>query len=377
MNRDFLIQKVKEACVVGSGGGGFPTHIKLNSHVDTFIINCAECEPGAYSDKFVLENYTHEILTGIRLINEIVGAKAAFLAIKKKYEKIIHKINNLIKKTDNISVFTLDDYYPAGDEFNLVYEITGKIIPEGGIPINVSTLVHNVTTVYHIYRAINFSEPITSKYVSILGEVKNPGIYLLQPGTTYKNAITQATQKILNYKILNGGPLMGTLVSDENKEITQTTSMIFVLPKDHYLIKAREIDSSKMLSLTKTACEQCEYCTHYCPRFLLGHRIEPHKMMRSISNVGAWYAMPLQACFLCSGCGICELYACPNFLSPRIMYKKLKEEFLRFNVKNPFTAKPTNVHTMHKARKIPLDSLILRLNISTYIKKLDFVKTGC
>ena len=169
-----FLDAVYNAGVVGAGGAGFPTHLKMTKEVGTFIVNGAECEPLLEVDKFLMREKTYELIKGMEIIAGNLKAARVVLGLKKKYKAEIKKLSETIKELDsNVELFLMDNFYPAGDEQIMVKDITGKSIPAGGIPLDVDAVVSNVGTVINVYEAIE-EKPVTKKYVSVLGEVNNP-----------------------------------------------------------------------------------------------------------------------------------------------------------------------------------------------------------
>ena len=144
-----LSEKVRQAGVVGAGGGGFPTHVKLIAKADTVIANGAECEPLLHKDAVIMEEHAAELVRGIQLAMEAVGAREGVIGVKGKKKHAVEAVTAASKGT-NVRVQLLGDYYPAGDEYDLVYNVTGKLIPPGGIPIAVGVVVNNVETFVNI-----------------------------------------------------------------------------------------------------------------------------------------------------------------------------------------------------------------------------------
>ena len=147
-----LADKVRQAGVVGAGGGGFPTHVKMASKADTVIANGAECEPLLHKDAVVMEKQAAELVRGMELAMGAVGAKAGVIGIKAKKKLAVETVTAACKGTA-LRVQLLGDYYPAGDEYDLVYEVTGRLIPPGGIPIQVGVVVNNVESFVNIAAA--------------------------------------------------------------------------------------------------------------------------------------------------------------------------------------------------------------------------------
>jgi Na+-translocating ferredoxin:NAD+ oxidoreductase RnfC subunit len=168
-----IADKIKQAGIVGAGGAGFPTHIKASSKAKILIGNAAECEPLIHKDFELILNYAERVVDGMLLMMESIGAEKGVIGIKGKNEDAIVAINKQIKKGDKIFVHLLEDIYPAGDEYVLVYECTGKLIPIGGIPLDIGVVVTNVETLYNISLS-NEDVPVIEKFLSVSGAVKNP-----------------------------------------------------------------------------------------------------------------------------------------------------------------------------------------------------------
>jgi RnfABCDGE-type electron transport complex C subunit len=366
LSRDEILNKIKNAGVVGAGGAGFPTHVKVDTQVEKIIINGAECEPLLRVDQQLMAVETQKLINGIEIVMEAAGAKETIIGLKGKYKEAISQLEKKIKGKP-IKLFILEDFFPAGDEQVLVYEITKRIIPEGGIPLKVGCVVTNVETVINVAEAID-DGPVTETYLTVTGEVPEPVTIKLPVGTSIAEAAAlSGIEKLDDMKIIDGGPMMGNVIEDHTAPITKTTKGIIVLPKDHYLIKTKTQSIKNIIKRAKSACIQCEYCTEMCPRNLMGHKLKPHQIMRSL-NYGSDYDGAAKMAFTCSECGVCELYACPMGLSPRIINQALKNELQKKDVKPNEPSKELNAHTVREYRKIPVKRLITRLNIGMYNK---------
>ncbi len=364
-SREEIIEKIKEAGVVGAGGAGFPTHIKINTSVEIVIGNGAECEPLLRVDQQLMELFPEKVIGGLKLVMQVTGAKTGIIALKKKYKKAIDALIKRLNKKDNIKLFLLNNFYPAGDEQTLVYTVTGKVIPELGLPLDVGAVVDNVGTLINIYDAVYENKPVTERFVTVTGAVNRPGTFLVSVGTSVKELINLAGgPSIKDYKILAGGPMMGNLIS-ENDVITKTTGGIIVLPSSHYLIRRRVERIKRSIKLAKTLCIQCNTCTENCPRHALGHNIRPHLLMRKISMKSEIDKKFIDA-FLCCECGVCSLYACPMNLSPRDVIKFVKQELIKKGIKPENLNKNPAAKSYYKQRKIPGEKLIHRIKIKRY-----------
>lgn len=365
MSRKEIIEKVRDAGVVGAGGAGFPTHVKLEAKVEYVIANGAECEPLLRIDQQLMATQAEKVIKGLELVMEATGAKKGFIALKEKYESAITALQSLI--TDNrspITIFILGDFYPAGDEQILVYEVLKRIVPEGGIPLNVGVVVDNVGTLINIVDAIE-GRPVTHRYLTISGAVKRPKSVKVPVGMSVKEVIRLAEPKIENFSVLDGGPMMGKLIEDLDSPVMKTTTGLIVLPKDHQVIMNKTLEMRKILRRTML-CMQCTDCTELCPRYLIGHSLKPHKIMRHVGYEMRKELHDITAAFLCSECGLCNLYACPFGLSPLRVNQEIKKELTGAKVKNPHKEVPEEAHPMREYRRVPTERVVSRIGVEEY-----------
>ncbi|RCW45657.1 MULTISPECIES: 4Fe-4S dicluster domain-containing protein [unclassified Halanaerobium] len=361
-----LIKKIFEAGVVGAGGAGFPTHVKYDCEAEYLIINGAECEPLLMTDKYLMRTYSAEMISAANKIAEQIGVEKTVFALKKKYENERACLEKIIEDEEyKIDLFLMDSFYPAGDEQIMVYDITGRTVPEGGIPLQVGVVVTNVGTLVNSYFALQ-GKPVTDKYVSMLGEVNDPKIINVPIGTPINDCIKAAGgASVDDYAVIIGGPMMGThYVTDEeinSAVIKKTDGALIVLPRNHYVIERNQQSMEHMKNQSKAACIQCRMCTDFCPRYLIGHDMEPHRIMRALAYSEDEEIFKMAQ--LCCECGVCELYACPMGLSPRLINVYFKEK-----VKDKYKSKQEeySAHPMKKYRRIPTDRQISRLNLSKY-----------
>lgn len=365
-----LIQRIFEAGVIGAGGAGFPTHIKLNSEAEILIVNGAECEPLLETDKFLMRAHSLKIVRAMEEVGNHIKAKKLIIGLKRKYKEEIKELKKAIEDLDSrVELFLLDNFYPAGDEQILVYEVTKRSIPAGGIPLDVGVVVSNAGTMMNIYEAIN-DKSVTYKYVSIIGEVKKPSIIKVPIGISIDKCIEGAGgAKIEDYSVILGGPMMGKIINRcevKNEVITKTLGGIILVPQNHYIVKRKEAPIKHIVNKAKSACIQCSICTDLCPRYLIGHRLRPHRIMRVVSFSEINQEV-LKEALICCECGICELYACPMGLSPRTINVYLKNEFRKNKVRYKKQDIKTTAKEIREYRKIPVSRLISRINLTEYI----------
>ena len=359
-----LADKVKQAGVVGAGGGGFPAHVKLAAKADTVIANGAECEPLLHKDAVVMERQAAELVQGMQLAMESVGAKAGVIGIKGKKKLAVEAVTAACKGTA-LRVQLLGDYYPAGDEYDLVYEVTGRLIPPGGIPIQVGVVVNNVETFVNIAAAAE-GKPVTHKWLTIAGAVRSPATLRVPVGTTYRDCFDAMGGLTTEDPVLCiGGLMMGQTTDNLDSPITKTATGVVILPREHHVMERKLKPGKVQAKIGKSACDQCRYCTEYCPRFLLGYAVEPHQVMRSLAftTTGAEYWNQWAA--MCCSCGLCTLFACPEELYPKEACDDSRAEMRRANIKwtGPMTVKP---HAMRDGRHVPIKTLTRKLNVHHY-----------
>jgi Na+-translocating ferredoxin:NAD+ oxidoreductase RnfC subunit len=356
---------VRNMGVIGAGGAGFPTHVKIENNCDTVIANGAECEPLLCNDKYIMSEEADKVIDGLESVMQFVKAKKGFVAVKKKYQSIVSILEKVISTKKNISLYTLDDYYPIGDEFLLVKEITNKVVPPGGIPLNVGCLVNNVETLRNISEATK-GNPVTEKALTCTGELENPTVVLAPIGMPIGEIIKLCKPKIEDFAVVIGGPMMGDVVYNMDEPITKKTSGLIVLARNHPIIISKSMKIEHIIKQSKSACCQCTYCTELCPRYLLGHELYPHKIMRQI-NLGLDIPSEIiQSAFLCSECGLCEVFACPMGLSPRIINKEIKLRLTASGYKPNFDKAKIVPRENIFNRRIPTSSIKNRLRISEY-----------
>jgi Na+-translocating ferredoxin:NAD+ oxidoreductase RnfC subunit len=365
-----LSKILRESGIVGAGGAGFPTYAKLSDKADTIIMNCAECEPLLKLHRQLLKEHVHGILKAFALIQETVQAKEAIIGIKEEYESTIEALEEYIGEFPNMRIHKLPGAYPMGDEVVLIYEATGKVVRPGGLPIECGVAVFNVETVYNVYRAVWEGKPVADKYVSVLGEVENPVTVRVPIGMRISEVVAMAGRITTpNPVYLLGGPMMGGFGKDY-QPVTKTTNAIIVLPADHSLVLRKTQKFETAVGRAASSCCQCQMCTDLCPRHALGHPIEPHLFMRAAANRDFKDLEPFLNTMFCSACGLCEMFSCPQGLSPRTMITQYKNGLRKEGIKPP-VVEATPVKSSREYRRAWEGRLMARLGLGDYDKEAE------
>jgi Na+-translocating ferredoxin:NAD+ oxidoreductase RnfC subunit len=373
-----LVAAVQAAGVVGAGGAGFPTHVKLAAQVDTVIANGAECDPLLQCDQRLMESRAAEMVHGVRLAMEATGASRGILALKEDYEAAIAALQRAIRPLEghlDLSLLSMESRYPAGDEFVLVYEATGRLVPETGLPLHVGCLVQNVQTLFNIARAAK-DAAVTHRLLTVAGAVARPVTLWAPVGTPIHEVLAWAggvqpprwsERTDGDYAVVVGGPMMGRVASTLDEPVTKTTSGLLVLPNDNAVVRYMTRSRTSWVRRGISTCDQCRDCTYLCPRYLLGHNLKPHEVMRAINYGLARPADKVTAAILCCECRLCEAYACPLELSPMAYYVSIKEELQAQGWVNKVHKRTDfEPHLMREYRLVPTHRLIARLGLTEW-----------
>ncbi len=361
-----LKELLRKEGVVGAGGAGFPTYAKLSDKAETVILNCAECEPLLKLHRQVLEKYAAEILEMLSEIVKATGAKNGIVAIKEHYKDAVEAVRYELGNYPSLSVHLLKPVYPAGDELVLIKDVTGKTVRPGSLPISVGVIVCNVETVYNARMAIN-NIPVTEKFVTVAGEVKNPVTLRVPIGTEVSELIEAAGGVTTeDPALLFGGIMMGK-IGNKRDPVTKTTNAIIVLPSDHSAVLNKKRNPSISLKRAMSVCCQCRSCTELCSRHVAGYPVEPHMVMRIFSNGGKGDLSIIPGAMYCSGCGLCETYSCPQDLSPRAIIDEIKTAAKKNGIK-PQSVDLLPDDPLSEHRRVSVERLTLRLGVKKYDK---------
>jgi Na+-translocating ferredoxin:NAD+ oxidoreductase subunit C len=252
-----LLKRVAEAGIVGMGGAGFPTNVKLSpppdKHIDTLIVNGAECEPYITADYRVMLEMTEQVWSGIKIIRKILDAENVYIAIEDNKPKALEAIGKAVK--DSAEVVKVRTMYPQGAEKQLIYSITGRKVPTGALPMDVGVVVQNVGTCLAVRNAVIQGEALTERVVTVSGEgINEPKNLKVKIGTLVSDLIEYCGGfKGTPGKLIMGGPMMGLAQASAEVSVTKTTSSVLVLEK------------SQVKQFASLPCIGCGRCVEACP----------------------------------------------------------------------------------------------------------------
>ncbi len=297
MSREEIRNYVKEAGIVGLGGAGFPTHVKLtpkdDSKIDYVIVNGAECEPYLTSDYRMMLEEPEKIIGGLKIMLKLFENAKGIIAIEDNKPEAIRKLTQLVQNEANIEVRALKTKYPQGGERQLVYAVTGRKLNSKKLPADVGCVVDNIDTVISIYMAVAKSTPLIRRIVTVSGDaVRNPQNFNVAIGIDYWELLEAAGGFVDRpQKIVSGGPMMGMAMYNCNVPVTKTSSAMLGFLKD----KAAVLESP---------CIRCGKCVSACPLQLMPFELALLSMRSEEDRFVKADGME------CCGCGCCS-YVCP------------------------------------------------------------------
>ena len=298
LTREEIIERIKEAGVVGMGGAGFPTFIKLSplepEKIDYIIANCAECEPYLTSDYRRMIEEPEKIVEGLKIILSLFDNARAILAVEDNKADCIDILKKLTKNEKRISVKALKTKYPQGAERQIIYATTGRSINSKMLPADAGCIVDNVDTIVAVYHAVMRGMPLMQRIVTVTGDaVSDPRNFLVRIGTSYRELVDEAGGfKKLPAKIISGGPMMGFSIFDLDVPTTKTASALLCMTQD------------EVSRMEPGACINCGKCVEVCPG-----RIVP-KMLSDYAEHYNEDAFLKHQGMECCECGCCS-YVCP------------------------------------------------------------------
>jgi Na+-translocating ferredoxin:NAD+ oxidoreductase RnfC subunit len=369
-----LLKRIRDAGVIGAGGAGFPTYKKLETQVEHIIANGAECEPLVHKDREAMARDSDALFRGLNLMQGLTGAKHVTIAVKRKNQDVVDAFRSQAEQR-GVQILVYDDVYPAGDEYILVYQVTGRQIPPGGIPLHVGCVVDNVETIVNIARAAE-GQPVTHKYVTVCGAVREPLTTLVPVGTSIQDCLTLAGGCTADDPVvLTGGLMMGGVAKSLADPVAKNIGGVIALPREHYLVRRKTASQETYTRIGHGQCDQCSLCTELCPRYILGYPIEPHRVMRTLLMSGADKERGSLWAQYCCECNVCSLIACPEQLDPKNICVDAKAVLRR----NKLGRTPEELkvlfrpeHPARHGREIPIATLYTRLGLTPYDRPAHF-----
>ncbi len=307
---------IHEAGIVGLGGAGFPSHVKLNSRdkpVEMLIINGAECEPYITCDEMLMREQPWEIVAGMLMMRHATGAQKCVIAIENNKPEAYEALRAAVEYTgvDGVDVIAVPTVYPAGGEKQLIQVLTGKEVPFGGIPLDIGVVCQNVGTAYAVYRAVELGEPLLSRYVTIAGGVAKRRNLEVLIGTPVSELIEQCggSLKTLD-KVVIGGPMMGYALHHLQVPVVKTTNCV---------LAATVADMPLSHRGDAMPCIRCGACMEACPMGLLPQQLFWYARAKEMDRIQDLHL------FDCIECGCCD-YVCPSHIPLVQYYRYAKTE---------------------------------------------------
>ncbi len=298
MYREDVIEVIKEAGIVGMGGAGFPTHVKLSpkneQDIDTIIVNGAECEPYLTSDYRRMIEEPEKIIVGLKIIINLFENAKGIIAVEDNKPKAIKKLREMLKNEENITLNVMKTKYPQGAERQLIYANTGRYVNSKMLPADAGCIVQNVDTVISIYEAVIMGRPLISRVVTVSGDcIQEPKNYIVRIGTNMRELVEASGGFSVDPgKTIAGGPMMGKALYSLEVPVTKGTSALIAFKNDE--VSENEIGN----------CIKCGRCINTCPSHVM-----PYKLM-NLAYAGKMEEFVKNDGMECCECGCCS-YICP------------------------------------------------------------------
>ena len=295
-----LRETIRNAGIVGMGGAGFPSHVKVEGgrgKIDRLILNGSECEPLLRADATLMSLHAERILAGCRIVMAATGAPKAMVGIESNKPEALGAMRRAVQGFTNMEIRELPHIYPMGGEKQLIKALTGREVPIGGLPSDAGLLVLNVATAFAVAEAVQRSKTLVRRLCTVAGDVVNPMNMVFPVGTPVKDALTFCGGMASTAsRVIVGGPMMGRAVDRLDVPLTKTSGGLVVINQDHDGFRHSEYP-----------CIRCSRCSRACPMALMPQDID--RAFR-VSDVRACERLQATTCINCGGC----TYVCPSHI---------------------------------------------------------------
>ena len=315
LTKEDILSIIKEAGMAGMGGATFPTHVKLSppkdKPIDILLVNGAECEPYLTADHRIMLEKPDLVVLGTKAVMKALGVNKAYICIEDNKPDAIEVLRKETENEEGIEVVPMVTKYPQGDEKRIIHAVTGRVVPSGGLPMEVGCVVDNVGTIATIGNVIKTGMPCIQRVVTVTGSaVENPKNLYLRIGTLFKDAIEMCGgYKEEPGKIINGGPMMGIAQHTDEVPVIKGTSGILVLNKEEAEVPQ------------ESNCILCGRCVEACPVYLMPFKINRFSKLKNIDGADEYHATD------CIECGSCS-YVCPARIPLKERISVAKKEIL-------------------------------------------------
>lgn len=315
LTKEEIVELVKKAGIVGMGGAGFPTHVKLMpkqpEKIDYVIVNGSECEPYLTSDYRRMIEAPETLVAGLKVMLKLFDNAKGIIAVENNKMDAVARLKELVKDEEKIEVKSLKTKYPQGAERMLIYAVTGRKISSAHLPADAGCVVDNVDTVFAIHSAVTEGKPLISRIITVTGDaVKEPANFCVRTGTNHRELIDVAGGFLQEpEKIISGGPMMGMAISTLDVPVTKTSSALLCFKED------------PLKDINQTNCINCGRCMKVCPGRVMPTKLAKFADRNDMESFIKYNGME------CCECGCCS-YICPAKLNLTQSIKSMRKQVL-------------------------------------------------